>query len=181
MAQTYTSANTSINNVKLPALYNKVKLTGNVLDYGCGKYVEHLRRKALQSASSFWFYDKYNQSKITNNEALDFGYTYGFNTIVCANVLNVIDDETTICSILNELMCLLHRGGDIYIQIYEGDKSGTRKVTKCDCYQRNESVKAYGRFLNEIGAFTFNTEYKGNIIHIYNVKPIFEKGEGGEE
>lgn len=179
--QTYTSANTSINNVKLPTLYNKVKFVGHVLDYGCGKYIEHLRRKVLQTATSFWYYDKYNQSKITNNEALDFGYTYGFNTIVCANVLNVIDDETTIYNILNELMCLLHRGGDIYIQIYEGDKSGKGKATKKDCYQRNESVKAYGRFLNEIGAFTFNTEYKGNIIHIYNVKPIFEKGEGGKE
>ena len=179
MAQTYTSANTSINNVKLPAIYNvKGIFKGHVLDYGCGKYVEHLRRKALQTASSFWYYDKYNQSIFRNNEALDFGYTYGFDTIVCANVLNVIDDDATILYIINELLCLsISVRGNIYIQIYEGDKSGEGRATKTDCYQRNESVKAYGRFLNDIAAFTFKTEYKGNIIHIYDIKPIFERGE----
>lgn len=177
MAQTYTSANTSINNVKLPAIYNKVNLVGHVLDYGCGKFTDHLRKKALSTAKSFWCYDKYNQEVSTNINSLDYGYSFGFDTIVCANVLNVIDDDNTIIEIMHRLIRMVRVTGDIYIQIYEGDKSGKGTPTKTDCYQRNESVKAYGRFLNMIDTYTFNTEYKGNIIHIYNVKSIFERGD----
>lgn len=178
MAQTYTSANTSINNVKLPAIYNvKGILKGHVLDYGCGKYTDHLRKKALLTSTSFWCYDKYNQFVSTNLASIDFGYAHGFDTILCANVLNVIDDELTIIEIIHRLIRMVRKTGDIYIQIYEGDKSSNGKHTKLDCYQRNEPVKAYGRFLNMIDTYTFNTEYRGNIIHIYNVKSIFERGE----
>ena len=57
MKQEFSSANTSINSTKLPAIYNKIdwkKVRNNwyethdemswpfVLDYGCGRYTEHI-------------------------------------------------------------------------------------------------------------------------------------------
>ena len=44
MRQTFTSATTSINSTKLPAVYGKLPFKPvALLDYGCGKYTDHIR------------------------------------------------------------------------------------------------------------------------------------------
>ena len=44
MSQKYTSAATSINSAKLPAVFKKLpEKPVALLDYGCGKYTDHIR------------------------------------------------------------------------------------------------------------------------------------------
>ena len=44
MKQTFTSAGTSINRDKLPAVFRKADFTSRaIFDYGCGKYTDHIR------------------------------------------------------------------------------------------------------------------------------------------
>lgn len=173
--QKRTSANTSINGVKLPAAFTKVKPRGVVFDYGCGKFFKHIQKyvHSLDEINYYLPYDKYNQNPESNFKAFRFARQCGgANMVYCCNVLNVIDDAVTVQQVVRELFDIVHDGGEIVIQIYEGDKSHIGRETKPDCWQRNEHTKAYGRFLNGVTQYNFNTEYKGNIIHITNIERI---------
>ena len=174
LEQKRTSANTSVNLVKLPAAFVKVIPHGVVLDYGCGKYYDHIKRNAFGTGCIGYLpFDKYNQTAETNAQTLRFARACkGVDMVYCCNVLNVIDDAAVVQQVVRELFDLCHDGGEIVIQIYEGDKSNHGRETKPDCWQRNENTKAYGRFLNGVTRYTFNTAYHGNIIHITNVKGV---------
>ena len=67
MAQTFTSSATSINRSKLPAVYSKATLTAPMLlDYGCGKYIDHIREHVLSLHKTYLPYDPFNQPKEEN-------------------------------------------------------------------------------------------------------------------
>lgn len=146
--QTYTSANTSINSTKLPKVYSSVEMTGLVLDYGCGRYIGHIRTHLKQSGAELLPYDPYNQTPEVNsgsmnivNKALRTGRKLN---IVCSNVLNVIDDDATVKRIAKRLEYLATKsGGRAYITVYEGNKSGVGRRTGTDQYQRNEPLRNY--------------------------------------
>ena len=63
--------------------------------------------------------------------------------MVCSNVLNVIDNEEEIARISRIIRDL---SLCYFVTVYEGDKSGKGRVTKYDCYQRNECVKEYLKY-----------------------------------
>src|SRR5574344_1150588 len=98
MKQSYTSANTSVNKNKLPALYNKVNfplMSGGyrieVIDYGCGKYDNS--KKFIESFGSGWNgYDPYNRTEEENTKTagimtmMKHGFVSG--CVRCSNVLN---------------------------------------------------------------------------------------------
>lgn len=164
--QTYTSAETSINETKLPAIYGKLEKLNirncAIFDYGCGKYTEHIRKWCYSRNIEYLPYDPFNQTDETNQasnrrlwqlrEQKQWGKwipVYG----VCSNVLNVIDSEEVIISIIDHLWT--NTDGTFYT-VYEGDKSGIGKVSKKDCYQRNEKRKAYEKFIKHYG---FKTKY----------------------
>jgi hypothetical protein len=152
--QTYTSAGTSINSVKLPAIYSKVKFTEGtkVLDYGCGRYTDHLKAH-VEGFNAEWFgYDPFNYPTDIN------GMT--FDTVLCSNVMNVIDSEDVLYSIGKTLA--EHTEKVCYITIYEGDKSGIGRATKSDCYQRNERTNEYAKYLEK--CFSSVTVKNGMII-----------------
>lgn len=175
--QKYTSANTSINKTRLPALYNKVYFSGHVLDYGCGKYTEHLREKALETSASVHFYDLFNQPEEINRASLSWGKLFKYDTIVCCNVLNVIDSLEVIESIIYDMLDMVRKDGysNIYIQIYEGDRSGEGKPTKNNCYQRNEPTISYFNFImNNFEGYNFDLHARGNIIQICNIFSMCE-------
>lgn len=133
-----TSKNTSINKNKLPAIsklmdwdFHKGK---TVLDYGGGKY-DNLQEHLKQYSIDLKIYDKYNRSTQENEETL----SSKFDFIICSNVLNVLEND-----ILEEVIKHLSSfARPVYITIYEGDGSGVGKVTKKDCYQRNEKLNNY--------------------------------------
>ena len=164
--QTYTSANTSINSSKLPTAITKFSAYGRVLDYGCGKFYSHTQNYVESSGATYFPYDPYNVDTETNLKTLDYGSTHSFDTIFCCNVLNVIDSDDEIWRILHNMYNMLGVYGVLYIQIYEGNKTGIGKCTKKDCYQRNMKTTEYFRFFGAFQGSPFKFSFHGNIIKI---------------
>ena len=145
--QTYTSANTSVNSKRLPAIYkkidwNKLKVVkcGDlvVLDIGAGKYIQHIKEYIESKGGEYIPYDPYNLSPADNLYA---GANFHRATvIICSNVFNVIKEEKVIYDLHN--MIRSYRV-PYFISVYEGDKSWIGHETKKGCWQRNEDIYAY--------------------------------------
>ena len=167
MAQNYTSKDTSINRTKLPSIYRKLgdKIRGKrILDYGCGKYVDHIE-KYLDSMQCYaFFYDPYNRSVEENYKWVSACGFQQDDVSICSNVLNVIDDEKTIIEIIHVLGFFAK---DAYITVYEGDKSGRGRQTGKDQYQRNEKAAAYLERIRNLGYWA---EMKNGVIHMRREK-----------
>ena len=154
--QSYTSSATSINRTKLPAVYNKAKLSNTtpfVVDYGCGKYVDHIREALSVKSKHLYPYDPYNQPESVNLHTLDF-VRWAMDRqievdVVCSNVLNVIDSDGEVARICQDIERIVERtGGQAYVTVYEGDRSGNGRQTGMDQYQRNEPLRSYLRHFN---------------------------------
>jgi len=150
--QRYTSADTSINSSKLPAVYKKtakmISATDTVIDYGCGK---HFDTYGLDDR--FTGYDPFNYD---HPEALEKHYDVAF----LSNVLNVIAESEVRAEILRTLQTLANR---VYITVYEGNKSGIGKVTKRDCYQLNRRLCDY--IPEVVAVFGYgNVHYKSGML-----------------
>lgn len=162
--QTYTSAKTSINREKLPAVFNKAPLSSLfVMDYGCGRYTDHIR-KAVESHGAIYLpFDPYNQSSETNQNTMDkidlATRKHISVDVVCSNVLNVIDSDEVVAHIADAIEKIVTvTGGTGYVTVYEGNRSGTGKKTGPDQYQRNEALREYLKY------FTRATIKNGMII-----------------
>ena len=165
MNQSYSSASTSINSKKLPSVYGKIKPSALgcldlILDYGAGRYVQHIREYVHSTACRadgerpvYVEYDKYNQSEETNAVAFNalmlaecLGHAVA---IISSNVLNVIDSDDTVAAIAEWLDKKAKTGEDIYVTVYEGDKSGVGRQTGADAYQRNLKTREYLRWFSD--------------------------------
>lgn len=144
MMQEFTSAMTSINSKKIPAVYHKINWKKlhkyhniiRILDFGSGRYTDHIKQFVNQNWGIYYPYDPYWMSELQNEVSLNCKP----DIIICANVLNVIKEEEVIKDII---FGLLEFGCPIVFSIYEGDKSGIGKETKKGCWQRNEVFKPY--------------------------------------
>lgn len=141
---TITSAKTSINKTKVPALFKAVdkqigwEFMGFNLDIGGGKYdtaTEFLADKMVSNS----IYDPYNRPEKENSYALNFN---AYDSVTISNVLNVIESDAHILDMLHLAKTRLIEGGDIYISVYEGNRSGKFKYGK-DSMQRNWKLKDY--------------------------------------
>ena len=155
MSQTYTSAGTSVNSRRLPAVYRKIspRPGGLLMDYGCGKYIDHIRETVTRSGMAYLPYDPYNQPEEVNGSTEGVVwwaiYHHAPVDVVCSNVLNVIDDDETIRSVIREISDIVTKtGGAAYITVYEGDRSGIGRKTGPDQYQRNQPLSYYTRFID---------------------------------
>lgn len=152
--QQFTSKNTSINSTKLPTVYRKATFSAPyVLDYGCGKYTEHIKSFIESQGKSFFPYDKYNQDMYTNRNTLDFIEWICSRSapvkidVVCSNVLNVIDSDSEVQYICSTIEYIVSRsGGKGFVTVYDGDRSGVGRQTGKDQYQRNEPIKNYIKY-----------------------------------
>lgn len=152
MNQTRTSAATSINSSRLPAVYNRFQFTPGtvVLDYGCGRYTDHIRQ-ALPGVV-YLPYDPYNQPEAANEKSMFlFQFLTRFSTrpavVICSNVLNVIDATETVADVAETVADLARAaGGKALVTVYEGDRTGTGRETGPDQWQRNERTRDYLRF-----------------------------------
>ena len=154
MKQHFTSAGTSINRNKLPAIYRRLEKQGllagkTILDYGCGKYTAHIEDFCASIGADWHGYDPYNQPKVVNMEANYYCSAVKKPEIaICSNVLNVIDSDETICRVLNLLPQVAER---VFITVYEGDRTGNGRQTGPDQYQRNQPLKWYATFASDLG------------------------------
>ena len=150
--QTFTSSATSINRTKLPAVYGKTCFSAAaVLDYGCGKYTDHIRDCLRRQGCVLLPYDPFNQPVHVNLISMNYvdrcRKEHVPVDVVCSNVLNVIDDADTIRSIANEIQTIVETtGGTAYITVYEGDRTCVGRATGHDQYQRNEPLRNYLKY-----------------------------------
>lgn len=180
--QTITSANTSINCKKLPAIYSKLPQivkdyearahriflgsSARLLDYGCGKYTDHLHGAAAAEGLRLFPYDPYNQPEDTNNETrlllTSSGIGKPANIAICSNVFNVIRPIDCIIDALHDIASMVD--GFLYVTIYEGDKTGIGRETKKDCWQRNEMRGDYLPIIHKAGYHIVGVKYGAIIV-----------------
>lgn len=161
-AQVITSKNTSINSKKLPAVYNKIDWDalkidwmvqnggenpiGIVLDYGCGRYTQHIQDFVNSKGFYYIGFDPY-WNKIdfmTEIEQISKINGGGLAAVICSNVLNVIPWWTGVKQVSN----LVHYIGYLanhryFITVYSGDNSHHGRETKKDCWQWNRPTESY--------------------------------------
>lgn len=158
--QPITSKFTSVNSKKLPAIYNrldysallnywqtltKFEKTPTILDFGCGRYTDHIEYFLSTKGFIYKGYDPYWKEGKENQDSL---LCEPF-IVICSNVLNVINDDI----ILNELQSKVRsfsfatnldkRQSLYYISIYTGKGDAIGRITKKDCYQRNQKIRTY--------------------------------------
>ena len=143
--QKYSSAATSINSSKLPALFKLVKFEeGSInLDYGGGKFDNVAEYLEDTYGATNLVYDKYNRTAEHNRDVLaQIRKNGGADTVTCSNVLNVIAEESERLAVLRNCKRYLKSGGTCYITVYEGNGSGEEGPTKAG-YQLNRKTKDY--------------------------------------
>lgn len=149
--QKYSSAATSINSLNgaYKQIVGKYPVGTSILDIGCGKYDTN---KQFSNENGFtWFgIDPYNRTEIYNTESIRAMYDYCEypDIIMLNNVLNVIAETNVLMDVLGQVYDYAADDTDIYITIYEGDKSGIgRETTKG--YQRNWKLIKYADYILE--------------------------------
>ena len=73
-SQTFTSAKTSVNSARVPALFkNNVFLSRAfdvVFDFGCGAYTEHINKYLSERDILYIPYDPYNRTRAENTVSI---------------------------------------------------------------------------------------------------------------
>lgn len=158
--QTFTSKGTSINRDKLPRVYRFPFPAGSVVvDYGCGRYTEHLQRSAVERGWTWYGFDPFNRSAAENGPAIDAMQNGIADYVICSNVLNVIDSDSVVDDVIKTVSDAARVAA--VFTVYEGNGSGIGKQTGPDAYQRNEKRSAY---VNRIAAAGYNVTRKGEYI-----------------
>ena len=164
--QEFSSAATSINSNKLPAIYNMVEFRPGdvVVDFGGGKFdnaVNYLKDKNV----TLLVYDPYNRSAEHNKEVLRLLKEHGgADAAVNSNVLNVIKEPEAREAVLKNIKKITKRGAPIYITVYEGRGDGAEGPTKSG-YQLNRKT---GDYMYEVGKVFSNVKRKGKLITAIN-------------
>ena len=158
MKQKFTSANTSINKTKAPAIYNMKKaielmINRKIIDIGGGKY-DIAIEKAKEYNAAVSIYDAYNRTTEHNNKVLSNTY----DIAIISNVLNVIAEKEERLAVVK---LALSKAPIVLITVYEGDGSGIGKQTGVDAWQENRKTVDYMEELK-----SFNPERYGKLIVI---------------
>lgn len=161
MTQEYTSAATSINRNKVPAVFSKVDWQSETtnLDIGGGKFdtaTEFLSKRNVRNL----IYDPYNRVKRHNDYVMSEIDKQKADTVTLSNVLNVIQEKEVRIEVLRNAYNSLKRGGICYITVYEGDKSGVGNPTTKG-YQLNRRLRDY---MSEVLEVFTTAEIKRNMI-----------------
>lgn len=149
-AQQYTSADTSINSSKLPAVFNKVNWQQGTtnFDNGGGKFdnaTDYLKTKGVKNL----IYDPFNRTKEHNQSVVDQIARQKADTATISNVLNVIQEKEARLEVLRNTKSALKPGGTAYITIYEGNGSGIGKPSSKG-YQLNMKTRDYVNEVREV-------------------------------
>lgn len=150
MKQTYTSSATSINKDKIPALFSKWAKLGAFqpntrnLDIGGGKY-DNVTDMLHDYGCTNYVYDPYQECREAECAAILDMLATGtrFDTATLSNVLNVIDSVEARVDCLKMAHNALKPDGELFITIYEGNKSGRGRKTGQDQWQNNTSASWY--------------------------------------
>lgn len=161
--QRHTSAGTSINARKLPVLYTKLARAGILdhgtgIDFGSGKYTEHLRDFVAAHNGTMMFYDPYNQPAHVN--AATLFHRNRSQYCLCSNVLNVIDDDN---AVRNAIQTAVELGNGVaYFTVYEGDGTGIGIETQNgQSWQRNQKLRSYEAYCTG-----YNVDFRNGVMTV---------------
>lgn len=160
--QKYTSAATSINSSKLPAIFKMINLpSGTInLDFGGGRFDNVAEYYADKGVTNL-VYDPYNRSSEHNSNVLNqIKKNGGADSVTCSNVLNVIAEPEARLTVIKNIYNLAKSGAPCYFTVYEGSGSGEGAETKSG-YQLNKKTADY---LEEIQEVFPNAKRKGKLI-----------------
>ena len=150
----FTSKNTVIKHKTLPRIAKYIERAPNkgdfLLDFGAGLQDTQLKMKA-HVAEKGWQYVGYDPG-----HGPRFIPGVDFRLIVCSNVLCVLRDE----ELDNTLNFIMSFDCDVMFTVYEGDKSGILKMTKPDCWQRNQPTKWYAKYLTKFKDYSISMKDK---------------------
>lgn len=152
ISQQHTSADTSLNQVssgiRHAASAGLIKPHSTNVDVGGGKYDagKHHIEKSVEG-SSLHVYDPYNRAESHNTEVLH-NHEGKADYVGLHNVLNVIKEPENRAEALHTVKKFMKPGGTAHITTYEGDKSGTGRMSKQDkgrgsSWQNHRSTKSY--------------------------------------
>ena len=148
--QEFTSAKTSINSKRLPAIYwsklwrDRITVPPVVLDIGAGRYIAHIKEFVEAYGFVYAPYDPYNLPKAINATALRLKPA----VVICSNVFNVIKEKEIHYNIHT---LIRNKNCPFFITVYEGDKSFIGHPTMNNqSYQRNETIDFYLMCWDEI-------------------------------
>lgn len=182
--QKITSADTSINQAKLPAGYSKLKKMGvfkpgqRVVDIGGGRFDNAVEDLAKQDVE-LQVYDPFNRAPEHNQAVKELIADGGADIAVSNNVLNVIEEPENIKRVVQQAENAVKPGDKAYFTVYVGDKSGKGKVTSKG-YQRNEPTSAYVSRIEEVFG-KGNVTFKGDLITATKTDAIEPKKFGPED
>jgi hypothetical protein len=171
--QEITSAKTSINEKKLPAVFSKVKewVSGTInADIGGGRFdnaTNWLRDRGVTNLIIDWF----NRDRAFNEANIDRVRGGQADTATASNVLNVIQEPEARDLVIRQAADAIKEDGTAYFYIYEGDKSGTGKQTTSG-WQENRRTQDY---IDEISQHFGDVTRQGQMIVARN--PIKEGAE----
>lgn len=157
MVQEYTSAATSINCSKVPAVFKKIWWSANLinLDIGGGKFdtaTNYLDSLGVRNL----IYDPYNRSEAHNKQILAFLAEYGkVDSATLSNVLNVIKEP----EVRRELLLFAQKHArKVFITVYAGNDSGISKASKTGCWQENRKLTDYVQEVKTVFKFAVLTK-----------------------
>ncbi len=114
--------------------------------------------------------DPFNRSHEHNAQAIKRFQKDNADSATIFNVLNVIKEDKNIHNLLKQARALVKRGGEIHIEVFEGDRKGVGHETRKG-YQRNQKLLNYIPFVKEV--FGDKNVYMNNgTITATNEKPL---------
>lgn len=171
--QTITSADTSINDKKLPTGFtnlikkNIFKKNQIVVDIGGGKF-DNAVDKLKSIGAYLHVYDPFNRSIKHNEAVIKKVADGGADVAVSNNTLNVIAEDKNIITVIAQSHNALRDNGKAYFTVYEGDRSGMGKVTSKG-FQRNLPTQSYIDMVKEV--YGNDVKKEGNVI-VATKKPL---------
>jgi len=158
--QKYTSAETSINLTRTPAIAKLVdwKPGTTNIDLGCGKkpelMIEYLKTQGVVGVGI----DPYNRTKIQNREARS--KVRKADTVTISNVLNVIKEKKYRRELLETAKGMVKATGKVLITVYEGDRSGKGRATSKGWQEH----RATGDYVAELKKVFCKVEKVGKLL-----------------
>jgi hypothetical protein len=133
---------------QVPASFRMIpwKRGSRNMDLGCGKYPELLMASlALDHEVNSLAWDPVWFPNWVHGFEPDT-HKNPVDTITVNNVLNVLKFDNDIQAIIDKVYMFGNEDTTVYFLIYEGDRSGVGRDTKCG-YQRNQKTKDYLKYL----------------------------------
>lgn len=130
----------------------------NVLVYGCGRFVNQIKGKlSNDNVSTNW---AWYEPHVELYKGLPCGQ---FEHVILDNVLNIIEDDTPLWKVLRSAWSKVQKGGSLWINIYEGNRTGISEFTDSKC-QRNKKKAEYLPMFKNLEGLQWRENLNGGFV-----------------